>query len=78
MVKDARSEESKKHDQRKHDEELIDESVRDTFPASDPPAVGGTTKIGSGGQSSGRHKEADPGRGRTDETKSASGPSSGQ
>ncbi|RKP45965.1 hypothetical protein [Trinickia fusca] len=29
----------------KHEEDLIDESVEDTFPASDPPAVGGTTRI---------------------------------
>lgn len=27
----------------------VDKAVEDTFPASDPPATGGTTKIGSAG-----------------------------
>mgnify|MGYP006951106240 FL=1 len=40
------SDTSKKGKQSKHEEDLIDKSVEDTFPASDPPAVGGTTKIG--------------------------------
>lgn len=42
----AKGEKSKQT--RKHEEDLIDKSVEGTFPASDPPAVGGTTKIGSG------------------------------
>ena len=41
--------------QQQPDEKQIDESVEGTFPASDPPAVGGTTKInpdeGEGGAS---------------------------
>jgi hypothetical protein len=41
------SDTSKKGQESKHEEDLIDKSVEDTFPASDPPAVGGTTKIGS-------------------------------
>ncbi|NRO96532.1 hypothetical protein GWC77_11375 [Paraburkholderia sp. NMBU_R16] len=41
------SDTSKKDQKWKHEEDLIDKSVEDTFPASDPPAVGGTTKIGS-------------------------------
>jgi hypothetical protein len=28
-------------------EDLVDRSVEDTFPASDPPATGGTTRIES-------------------------------
>lgn len=40
------SDTSKKDRESKHEEDLIDKSVEDTFPASDPPAVGGTTKIG--------------------------------
>ncbi|GLU32065.1 hypothetical protein WKR88_08925 [Trinickia caryophylli] len=44
----------KQGQQSKHEEELIDKSVEDTFPASDPPAVGGTTKIGP---KSGTHGE---------------------
>ena len=28
-------------------EEIVDKSVEDTFPASDPPAMGGTTRIES-------------------------------
>ena len=28
-------------------EEDVDKAVEDTFPASDPPAIGGTTRIGS-------------------------------
>lgn len=27
------------------DEELVDKAVEDTFPASDPPATGGVTRI---------------------------------
>jgi hypothetical protein len=29
-------------------EKAVDDSVKDTFPASDPPAVGGATRIESG------------------------------
>lgn len=28
-------------------EEDVDKTIEDTFPASDPPATGGTTRIGS-------------------------------
>ncbi|MGN6669724.1 MAG: hypothetical protein ACTHKH_22545 [Trinickia sp.] len=31
--------------ERKHQEERIDHGVEETFPASDPPAVGGATRI---------------------------------
>lgn len=46
----------KQGQQSKHEEELIDKSVEDTFPASDPPAVGGTTKIGPKGGAQGERK----------------------
>jgi hypothetical protein len=36
----------KRQSERKHEEERIDHGVDETFPASDPPAVGGATKIG--------------------------------
>lgn len=29
-------------------EDLVDKAVEDTFPASDPPATGGTTRIETG------------------------------
>ncbi|MDR5739269.1 MULTISPECIES: hypothetical protein [unclassified Caballeronia] len=29
------------------DEEIVDKAVEDTFPASDPPATGGVTRIES-------------------------------
>jgi hypothetical protein len=32
--------------QQQHEEERIDKGVEETFPASDPPAVGGATRIG--------------------------------
>jgi hypothetical protein len=35
-----------KNKQQQHEEERIDKGVEDTFPASDPPAVGGATRIG--------------------------------
>jgi putative Mg2+ transporter-C (MgtC) family protein len=31
---------------RAHEEEMIDEAVEESFPASDPPAAGGTTGAG--------------------------------
>lgn len=31
--------------EQKHEEERIDHGVAETFPASDPPAVGGATRI---------------------------------
>ena len=36
----------KRQNDRKHEEERIDHALDETFPASDPPAVGGATKIG--------------------------------
>ncbi|MEJ2769565.1 hypothetical protein [Mycetohabitans sp. B46] len=36
---------NKEHISRDKKEEAIDKSVEDTFPASDPPATGGVTKI---------------------------------
>lgn len=33
-------------------EKAVDDSVKDTFPASDPPAVGGATRIESGSSNS--------------------------
>ena len=36
----------KRQSERKHEEERIDHGVGETCPASDPPAVGGATKIG--------------------------------
>ena len=41
---------TKKHEQNptsEKREEVVDKAVEDTFPASDPPATGGTTRIGS-------------------------------
>ena len=38
-----------KHEQRRPDErseDAVDKAVEDTFPASDAPATGGTTRIG--------------------------------
>ena len=35
----------KRQSERKHEEERIDHGVDETFPASDPPAVGGATRI---------------------------------
>jgi hypothetical protein len=35
----------KEHTTREKREDVIDKSVEDTFPASDPPATGGVTKI---------------------------------
>jgi len=29
----------------KNSDDLVDESIEETFPASDPPAIGGTTRI---------------------------------
>ncbi|HVE09641.1 MAG TPA: hypothetical protein VNE00_20470 [Paraburkholderia sp.] len=46
-------------------EKQIDESVEDTFPASDPPATGGTTRIdpspkpGNKDESQHKNKDAD-------------------
>ncbi len=51
------SDTSKKGQQSKHEEDLIDKSVEDTFPASDPPAVGGTTKIGPKGDEKGKNRD---------------------
>jgi hypothetical protein len=51
------SDTSKKGEQSKHEEDLIDKSVEDTFPASDPPAVGGTTKIGSKDDKGGKDRD---------------------
>jgi hypothetical protein len=34
-----------KHPHSNKPEKNIDEAVEDTFPASDPPSIGGTTKI---------------------------------
>lgn len=34
------------HPDRAHEEEMIDEAVEESFPASDPPAAGGTTGAG--------------------------------
>ena len=31
----------------KNSDDLVDESIEETFPASDPPAAGGTTRIGT-------------------------------
>ncbi|RDU97565.1 hypothetical protein [Trinickia dinghuensis] len=36
---------SKRHSEANHEEERIDHGVDETFPASDPPAVGGATRI---------------------------------
>ncbi|MCG1055196.1 hypothetical protein KQH49_09700 [Mycetohabitans sp. B5] len=36
---------TKEHISREKKEEAIDKSVEDSFPASDPPATGGVTKI---------------------------------
>lgn len=36
---------TKEHISRDRKEEAIDKSIEDTFPASDPPAAGGVTKI---------------------------------
>lgn len=36
---------TKEHISRDKKEEAIDKSVEDSFPASDPPATGGVTKI---------------------------------
>ena len=33
------------------DEEIVDKAVEDTFPASDPPATGGVTRIESDDES---------------------------
>ncbi|MGA7777892.1 MAG: hypothetical protein WCA85_09300 [Paraburkholderia sp.] len=40
----------------------LDHTVEDTFPASDPPSTGGTTKIGSGDESGAAdsHRDGDP------------------
>jgi len=44
-------------------EQQIDESVEETFPASDPPATGGTTRIDPspkpGGKDKSQHKDKD-------------------
>lgn len=47
----------KNNEASKHEEDLIDESVEDTFPASDPPAVGGTTRIESQKEQKEHHKK---------------------
>jgi hypothetical protein len=41
----AQSKEKIEHPNEDRSEKQIDESVEDTFPASDPPATGGTTRI---------------------------------
>ncbi|MCA8274692.1 hypothetical protein LGN17_19590 [Burkholderia sp. AU30280] len=40
----------------RHSERHIDKQLEDTFPASDPPAIGGVTRI-EPGTSSGTHDE---------------------
>lgn len=35
----------KRQNEKRHEEERIDHGVDETFPASDPPAVGGATRI---------------------------------
>lgn len=59
------SDTGKKGEESKHEEDLIDKSVEDTFPASDPPAVGGTTKIGPEGEEEGEGKDRDNGNGKS-------------
>lgn len=66
MTSDTGSDESKKREQSKHEEDMIDESVEDTFPASDPPAVGGTTRIGPEDSEAGEKKSEGGGNGSDD------------
>lgn len=37
----------------------IDETVKESFPASDPPAVGGATRVEAGGSAPAQHDPAD-------------------
>ena len=60
------SDTGKKGEESKHEEDLIDKSVEDTFPASDPPAVGGTTKIGPKDDDDDERKQEDTNNGRPD------------
>jgi hypothetical protein len=65
-------EKARKQDQQ--EEERIDRGVEDTFPASDPPAVGGATRIDPQGESKAHTDdeggESDDG-GRSDDTTGA-------
>lgn len=70
------SDTSKKGQQSKHEEDLIDKSVEDTFPASDPPAVGGTTKIGS--KDDDKRKDHDKEQGERNGSEDAEGGSEDQ
>ncbi|PMS35850.1 hypothetical protein B0G57_10887 [Trinickia symbiotica] len=65
------------HDEQR-EEERIDRGVEDTFPASDPTAVGGATRIESGREANGEGKPSEddgapgsaPGKQRDDDSSS--------
>ncbi len=73
-----------KPDTRSHEEKRIDHGVDETFPASDPPAVGGATRIdpdkspkpGEGGSSEdGGGSDDTPGQGSAARTSNPTGDS---
>lgn len=49
-------------------EKDVDESVKESFPASDPPAVGGATRIETGGSGERAGSTDNPGTDKPDET----------
>jgi len=58
---------------KQHQEDLIDHSVEETFPASDPPAVGGTTRIEKDDAAGGASEDG----GGSDDTPSGGAPGHG-
>jgi hypothetical protein len=66
------SREKARQQEAQHEEERIDQGVEDTFPASDPTAVGGATRIERGGKSeAGADGGASEDGGGSDDTPSA-------
>lgn len=49
-----------KHPHGNKSEKQIDKEVEDSFPASDPPSTGGTTKIVPDKDAASKDKSADP------------------
>lgn len=62
MTRADASRPSEQHPHSDKSEKQIDQAIEDTFPASDPPSTGGTTKIEHDGKAhekdKGRHDDA--------------------
>lgn len=62
MTRADASRPSEQHPHSDKSEKQIDQAVEDTFPASDPPSTGGTTKIEHDGKAHEKAHEKDKGR----------------